>query len=726
MADKNLLRENNTAIEVYRSSDAAPDNWEDAKFWLINELRRIQNGFYSVDEVVAELDSGSGGSGSGSQGPPGPQGPAGADGEQGPQGPAGPPSEDNQQHDHPSEIADYKIALDFTWSSQKISEAIGNIGVQGDNSISIGDIAPPSPDAGDLWFDNTYTLELYVWDGEAWISTTGGTGEGGSGGGSGIQGPPGPQGPEGPTAVSTDADNSATLGSDNLIYVPPFASIDDSVANGKAAAQNLESALLAASGQPAKTILAVPATNTGKVQGVSLGDGNVIEVYASGSDYLAGTVQYREFMALGEPICFTGVSVGAIITSTQGFYGAGEQVQDAQESPMPLLSLGLAFTSTFVYCFRNSNQLPSVGENTGQIIVVNGPLPSTVSFTRNGNIVNGQADKVLAPFEACYFYTDSNAEFKLDATSPIMACVQGRMGTNPALEVGDPGASNQRFYDARLIMPLTNDGITWPRSGFVSAPFDNTESTYYVRDGATGAFPTVSPGAPVDFDASGSTGAIDSDYEPNGATRLRAVGLVSAYSGADSAGLEASPMMPVSAMSQIVAQPFYIDDIGDGGNSGVAIASPYEGTAKYFAWNDTLGVAELAYTVELQRGPNGSGTVSVTTPNDQYFPCAGIIANEPTLIGDPSVVELVGTLAAGYITADVPITVVSQNGTPTLTPTIRSQNGTTTTGIIMEADETLQLGWTPATLRAEVLTDADGFLRIRKVDNTGAVTYRIA
>ena len=55
---------------------------------------------------------------------------------------------------------------------------------------------------------------------------------------------------------------------------------------------------------------------------------------------------------------------------------------------------------------------------------------------------------------------------------------------------------------------------------------------------------------------------------------MKAKGLISAYSGADSAGLEASPLMPTAGMSQVVAQFFHIDDSGDGGNSGVAIASP--------------------------------------------------------------------------------------------------------------------------------------------------------
>ena len=448
----------------------------------------------------------------------------------------------------------------------------------------------------------------------------------------------------------------------------------------------------------------------------------MVEVYASGSDYNSATVLYREFMGAGEPICFTGLSTGAIITSTQGFYGMSEQVQGSNESPMPLLSLGLAFTSTFVYCFRDSQNAPGTGVSTGQITIINGALPSTVTFTRNGNEVNGQTPRDLAPFEACYFYSNLNGEYLIEATSPVMACVQARMGRNPPLEVGDPGDLEQRFYDCRLIMPLTNDGITWPRSGFVSAPFDGTESKYYVRDGVTGDFPTVSPGFPVDFDASSGTGANDTDYEPRGCTRLRVSGLVSAYSGADTAGLEASPMIPVSAMSQVVAQPFFINDSGDGGSSGVSIGSPYEGTAKIYSWNTVTGVAELAYTVPLGRGTEGQG-IAPTTPEDQYIPCAGMVANEGTLDADPSVVQLVGQLDPGYVVADVPITVIAQNGNSGLTPTIRSQNGTTTTGIVSEADETLILGWTPAQKKAEITEDADGFTRKRVLDNTGAVTW---
>lgn len=475
----------------------------------------------------------------------------------------------------------------------------------------------------------------------------------------------------------------------------------------------LEQGLLAAAGQPALTVLAVGYTTSGKVQGVSLGAGNVIEVYADGDDYNSGTVLYREFMNLGEPICFTGLSNGAIITSTQGFYGFSEQVEGNVESPMPLLSYGLSFKETFVYAFRDSDD---DNQNRGFIRVVNGPLASKVSLTRgDGTPVNTdagsgtpQTDLDVAPWGFLTLQTDANTEFIVKSTNPVMACIHAEMRT------GSP-----RFFDSRLVMPLTNDGITWPRSGNVSAPYDDTIVLWYTRDNAEGSLNSglgVSPGSPVDFDAAPptGTGSADADYEPDGATRLLATGLISAYSGADSAGFEASPLMPTSAMSQVVAQPLYIADTGDGGESGVAIASPYEGTAKIYSWNGT-GLT-LAYTVPLTR--NG---VTISSKEDQNHPAAGMVANE-TVNG---AVALVGQLDAGIVIADVPITVVVQNGDQNLTPTIRSQNGTTTTSIVNDDDETLSLGWTPATLKAEITEGTDGIL-YKRVVNAGSETWEEA
>jgi len=113
----------------------------------------------------------------------------------------------------------------------------------------------------------------------------------------------------------------------------------------------LEQGLLAKAGQPGLTVLAVGYTTS----------------------FSAGNVLHREFMSLGEPICFTGLSNGAIIQASQGFYGFSEQLNGSYESPMPLLSYGLSFKSTFFYAFRNSNIYApnSNSANQGWVHIVN-------------------------------------------------------------------------------------------------------------------------------------------------------------------------------------------------------------------------------------------------------------------------------------------------------------------------------------------------------------------
>ena len=468
----------------------------------------------------------------------------------------------------------------------------------------------------------------------------------------------------------------------------------------------LEQGLLAAAGQPGLTVLAVGQTNTGKVQGVSLGAGNVVEVYENGEKFNAGNVLYREFMSYGEPICFTGLANGAIITSTQGFYGMSENVNGGNESPMPLLSYGLSFDFTFLFGFRNSES------GDGKVWVVNGPLNNIIKLTDGNGVTQlGQEGINLTPWEFRELDLNGNKEYILEGTNPMMGCVGANM-------------SVPSFHDFRLIMPPTNDGITWPRSGFISAPFDNTQVEFFTRDGARGfinstAGTGVSPGSPVDFDAAigVGTGANDADYEPNGATRVLATGLVTAYSGADSAGLEASPLMLTSAMSHVVAQPFFIDDTGDGGNSGVAIASPYVGTAKVYEWDTGRQELILAYTIPLNRI-----NVTVNDASDQNHPCAGLLSND-TVNGT---VSLNGDLGAGIVVADVPITVVAQNGTASHRPTIRSQNGTTTTSITNDDDETLMLGITPPHLKAEITVGLDGLLYKREIAAGGVETWSLA
>ena len=174
MAEKSLNNKGSTAVEVYKSLDAAPEDWDSARYWLINELRRIQNGFFSVDEVISQIESNKETPEPGEQGAQGPQGPQGPQGDPGEPGNQGPPGQDINASDI---LNDSITSLSFGWSSQKIqatiADALFDVGVGGDNSISIGGSSPAFPDTGDLWFDNTYTLELYLWNGSAWISTTG-------------------------------------------------------------------------------------------------------------------------------------------------------------------------------------------------------------------------------------------------------------------------------------------------------------------------------------------------------------------------------------------------------------------------------------------------------------------------------------------------------------------------------------------------------------------------
>ena len=465
----------------------------------------------------------------------------------------------------------------------------------------------------------------------------------------------------------------------------------------------LQQALLAEDGQPAKTILAVGATNTGRVQGVSLGAGNVIEVYASGIDFTAGQVLYRKFMSLGEPICFTGLADGAVITSTEGFYGVSEQSNDAQNEhgPMPLYSYGLSFDFSFLYGFRD------FGVDDGLIHVVNGPLDNLITLSLgDGTVVHGQQDIALAPWEKTVLIGDGDREYVLRGSNRMMAGIQSGM------IAGD-------FKDNRLVMPLTSDGITWPRKGFLSAPFNDTLVDYFVRDGASGSLNDgagVSPGLPIDIASNPpiGTGANDIRYRPNGATRFRATGLISAFSGADGIGSEATPLMPVAAMAQVTAQPFHIQDASNGGYSGIAMASCYDCEARVFEYDDQNGDLVLKYDVALTRE-----AVSLDAPDKQFHPASAAISNETA----HGAVELDGPLKPGVIVSTAPIMVIAQNGDPDLQPPIRSQNGTTTTSIRTAGDETLMLGWTPRDLKAEIATDTGGFLRRRVLDRDGLETW---
>lgn len=469
-------------------------------------------------------------------------------------------------------------------------------------------------------------------------------------------------------------------------------------------------------GNAGKSPLFVLNTSDGKVQIVSLAAGNECTAYLTGDDFSNGVVQERVFLKLGEIYIFESLQNGSVVLCAEGAYGYSNQQNGNQESPMPLGSLAFAFTDSYFFAFRNSQ---NTAGNFGLVYVANGAVESTVSI-RNaaGAVVDGQADVTLDPFGFHIFHTAGNQEYRIQATNPVVAGVNADM-------TAYTGGANGNFYDSRLIMPLMTDGITWPRLGFMSALYDNTDVDFWVRDGVEGEMGTgtgISPGTPQDMDVgtgSGGTGATDQDYEPNGATRFKANGFVSGFSGADSSGLEATPMWPTKSFVQRVALPLAIRDSGDGGNNGIAIASPYEGTAEIYEWDPVLEVATLAYTVPLTRNIGGT-----STRDDQNHPAAALVSANAT----EATVELTGDFYGGYVQADVPMHVVfnaEQNQNQGTGVTRRGTSGAAVIAINADDDEQASTGITPNEFRNETREDANGILRKRVIDGAGAETWVI-
>lgn len=493
----------------------------------------------------------------------------------------------------------------------------------------------------------------------------------------------------------------------------------------KGSTLGLEQSLLAKSGQVGLTVLAVAHTfHQGatqpspdhKVQISSLGDGNVVFVYANGADFSAGSIQEGPiFLAKGEVYVIENVQNGSIITSTEGAYGYSQQRQDNSESPMPLLSLALAFTDTFCFAFRNSNA------NEGRIWCVNGPIANSVTLRDdNGDVVTGQLDIPLEPWEWLELNTDGNGEYRVMAAENLMSAIAANMDANG-------------FHDSRLVLPLSNSVMTWARSGFISALYSSTFFQWFVNDGAEGTN-TVSPGGPLDFD--GITGADDADYEPRGLVWLMASGLLSCYSGADTSGLEATPGCPSQFFTQRLALPLHIRNSGDGGNNGIALGSKYTGTARLYQWNPVSGQSEIVTltgpdgvpTTEIQLVRRNGATVlgPATTADEQKHPASALISAAGGVGGgDPGAYDMQSDFTGGYIEIDVPAMCVfnseqNQNGATTIT--FRGTSGANVVGIHSDDDEQLTFGITPDDIRAEITRGVDGIEYKRQI-NAGVETW---
>lgn len=458
-----------------------------------------------------------------------------------------------------------------------------------------------------------------------------------------------------------------------------------------------------------------PFEERGAVQVTSLGDGNAVLVYENGNDYLnAIPSQGPFFLADGETFVIEVCEPGNIITMSEGGYGYSEQRSQpgstTYESPMPLLSLGMAFRDTFFYAFRNC-QDPN-GANRGLVHVVCGPVPSTIKLENGltGAAINGQENIEMTPFSRTTLVLDGNEEYRIRATEPVMACTHAYMG-----------AGVERFYDSRLIMPLTNDGITWPRSANMSSLYQDCLVKYYNNSNITGANNTVpgqftiqGPGFPVDIDGPDGTGSNLPDYDPRGATRFLAEGLVSAYSGADGNGLEATAMMPTSAMAQKIPIVGSIVNASTARANGIAIASPFEGTCRLYEFNQTTRQLELRQVIDPTTGQfvddiilERRTGVTYNSELDQRAPASATIQATQGVAGSGFYGFGAGTptFEGGILISNVPVTVVvnnTQNVPGTASVQYPGSSGNLVFGVRAKSDETLMVGTTPEEIRLNV------------------------
>ncbi|MGB2335680.1 MAG: collagen-like triple helix repeat-containing protein [Alcanivorax sp.] len=119
----------NTQIAVYRATLATPEDLPSLRFWVQNELTRIQLGFTSADEVIRAIQTTleeiiSEGN---LQGPPGEDGQDGAAGAPGQPGRDGTDGTDGQDATAADLIDDNRAITQKTWSSKKIQDELNTL-----------------------------------------------------------------------------------------------------------------------------------------------------------------------------------------------------------------------------------------------------------------------------------------------------------------------------------------------------------------------------------------------------------------------------------------------------------------------------------------------------------------------------------------------------------------------------------------------------------------------
>ena len=378
---------------------------------------------------------------------------------------------------------------------------------------------------------------------------------------------------------------------------------------------------------------------------------------------------YLITMSLGEVQNFN-LPAGTVFRTTKGIMGFS--------SPFPL-PFGLSSMSDTYFRFFAFRL-------TSEVYITSAGLESTVTLYASDGVTITDGPVTIEPFGSTVFNCGDSVvgEFIVDATTDVYC---GVMTTNDR--------------DQRIVTPMALEMIVWNRFCRVTAQEIGTTVTWYRRgttSGDTGTF-TVDAGSPVSTytgTINESAGAINAghttDYGVDGCLILRADKPINCFSGADSAGWEATPGWPIDQLAQLFPNPANIDDNADAGRSSITVGSPYEGTMFVYDSTQTL-VTSVAIT----------RVAAIVTVEDQLYPAAGQWT--PTSSG-------LTDFTGGYIITNVPcVCIMNFNGS-----SIWSSDA---------GDEMLIVGTTPEDIRAEIRKDADGFNRRRDIDNLGVETWNI-
>lgn len=425
-------------------------------------------------------------------------------------------------------------------------------------------------------------------------------------------------------------------------------------------------------GSPALTdmVMFTDTLTSGYTMGIgSCGDGNVIfKREPTDTDFV-----YLATLNVGQNMNFN-LPVGTVFRSTKGISGFSAPF------PMPLGLSSLSGTYFRFYAFRLTNL----------VFATSAGLESVVTLYDSSGTVIVDGPTTLAPFGTTTLNCGDDAQGEFIVISSTDVYCGTKTTTNNA--------------DNRLIIPsaMSTEIMVWNRFCRVTAQELDTHVRWYRRNGETGSF-TVDAGTPVsiytgtineDTDVSSPLNAGNTrDYGQDGCLILVSDKPISAFSGADTNGWEATPGWPLKQMAQLFANPANIDDNSDAGIASVTIGSLFEG--QFQIYDNTKAL--LATETISRANP-------VTTAEDQKYPAAGQWQPINSGLTDWN---------GGYVVTNVPaICIMNLNG---------SSAPWTSDG----GDELMIPGVTPDEIRACIQISQDGLYRRRDIDVSGTESWTV-